>query len=75
MEVIKLHLPKVNIDKGTMSEGTEIRILFQELIQKLIKLKIGEKSLLEDIRFLIFDYMDNYECVISDLEEENNGYL
>ncbi len=75
MKAIELHLPKVNFDKRTISDGTEIRILFQELIQKLIKLKIGEKSLLEDIRFLIFDYMDNYESVLSEIEEEYDEYL
>lgn len=70
MEAINLQIPKTKLDCIIYKNSTELRMIFQDLIQKLINHNQQNKNLLEDIRFLIFDYIDNYEYTIS--EGENN---
>lgn len=70
MESLILQIPNTNLDKIIYQNSTELRLIFQDLIQKLIKHNEENQNLLEDIRFLIFDYMDNYEYAITELEGE-----
>lgn len=70
MESLILQIPNTNLDKIIYQNSTELRLIFQDLIQKLIKHNEENQSLLEDIRFLIFDYMDNYEYAITELKGE-----
>lgn len=75
MENISIKEYVESFDKIMYQNGTELRIIFQKLIQELINYNDENKGLLEDIKFLIFDYLDNYEHTILELKGEQNEYL
>lgn len=49
-------------DKGVkIEQSTGLRFSINSTLQKLKKKKIASKELIDDLRFIIFDYLDTYE--------------
>lgn len=49
-------------DKGVkIEQSTGLRFSINSTLQNLKKKKIASKELIDDLRFIIFDYLDTYE--------------
>lgn len=61
MKNIKIELPKLNSNDSNFSNSTKLRYILNETLHTLKKLKFIDKNLLDDLKFIIFDYLDNFE--------------
>ncbi len=62
---------------GKISNSTKLRFMLNESLQQIKNEKIISKELVEDIRFIIFDYLDTMENNIYGMinQGESDEYL
>ena len=65
MKKIQIELPKLNSMDSNMDSNfdnsTKLRYILNETLHTLKKLKFINNDLLDDLTFIIFDYLDNFE--------------
>ena len=61
MKNLQIELPKLNSKDSDFNQTTKLRYILNETLHTLKKLKFINKDLIDDLTFIIFDYLDNYE--------------